>query len=546
MRRMTGMNGVALFAAALALTLSVVGGCTLAPEYRRPAPAMPSAWNAGQDVAPGAGQVAQVAAEAPDATAPAGASGASAHSGAQPGAPTGAQPAMQTPDWRQVVVDAPMARLVDVALSSNRDLRVAVLQIEKARAQHAIARADLFPHIDASGAGNAGRTAQSLSPKGEGYVSHAYTVGVGFSAYELDLFGRVRSLKEQALERFLSTDAAARSVQLTLVAEVGQAYLTLVADREQLALAREILETEQASFEVVQSRYGHGIAGELDVARARTTVDTARVNVAAAEAKVTADENALALLLGTPVTPDMVPACRLADVMPLADVPPGVPSEVLSRRPDVVAAEHTLKAANANIGAARAQFFPRIGLTASYGNASNDMENLFRAGAHTWSFVPQVTLPIFHAGAIRAGVETAEADRDIYVAQYEKAVQTAFREVSDTLAQGRSLAVQTGAQTSLVEATATSYSLASKRYESGIAGYLDKLDAQRSYAVARQNLIAMHLARQNNRLTLFKALGGGWGGEPMPPLAPSVLETAGGQVSSDASAVASAGGSPSK
>ncbi|HEU6435965.1 MAG TPA: efflux transporter outer membrane subunit [Nitratidesulfovibrio sp.] len=487
MIRTTRMLKAARLAAAatlVALAMTTLTGCSLIPEYHRPAPDMPAAWNAG------------------------GAAGQPASAAAIP--PTIPQ------DWRKVVADAPMARLIDMALASNRDLRVAVLQIEKARAQHAIARADLFPHIDASGSADKGRTSAPLSSTGDAYTSHTYSVGVGFSSFELDLFGRVRSLKEQALEQYLSTDAAARSVQLTLVAEVGQAYLTLAADREKLDLAREILETERASFEVVKSRYDNGIAGELDVAQAQTTVDTARVSLAAAESTVTADENALALLVGAPLTPDMTPASKLADVAPLADLPAGLPSAVLARRPDVVAAEHTLKAANANIGAARAEYFPRIGLTASYGNASTEMNDLFRAGSRTWSFVPQATLPIFHAGAIRAGVESAEAERDIQVAQYEKTVQTAFKEVSDALAQGTSLGTQAEAQASLVRATGKAYELATQRYERGVDGYLAKLDAQRSHASARQNLVSVLLSRQSNRLTLFKALGGGWNGAPMP------------------------------
>ncbi len=474
---------LATVATLAALALALLAGCSLIPEYHRPTPDLPAAWNTG------------------------GAAG-------QPASVVAASPAMPQ-DWRQVVTDAPMARLIDLALANNRDLRVAVLQIEKARAQHAIARAELFPHIDASGGADMGRTSAPVSSTGDAYTSHTYSAGVGFSAFELDLFGRVRSLKEQALEQYLSADASARSVQLTLVAEVGQAYLTLVADREQLDLAREILDTERASFATVKNRYESGIAGELDVVRAQTTVDTARVSVAAAEARMTTDENTLALLLGMPLSPHLVPARTLADVAPLAGLPAGLPSEVLARRPDVAAAEHTLKAANANIGAARAAYFPRIGLTASYGNASTEMNDLFRAGSRTWSFVPQATLPIFHAGAIRAGVESAEAERDIQVAQYEKTVQTAFREVSDALAQGTSLTTQAEAQASLVRATGKAYTLSTQRYEHGVDDYLSKLDAQRAHASARQNLVTVRLSQSGNRLTLFKALGGGWNGEPM-------------------------------
>lgn len=481
-------------AVSAALVLAALSGCSLAPRYERPEPALPADWNSGA---------------------------------AQP-----ARPGAQVPDWRRIVADAPMRRLIELALANNRDLRVAVLNIEKAQAQHDIRRADLFPHIDASAAADMARTPAALSSTGRDLTSRAYSVGLGFSAFELDLFGRVRNLKEQALEQFLSTEASARSVELSLVAEVGQAYLALAADREHLALAREILETEQASYEMVRQRYENGIANELELSQARTTVDTARVSIAAYAAQVTADENTLSLLAGMPLKPGMLPAGTLAEIAALAPVPAGLPSEVLIRRPDVLAAEHTLKAANANIGAARAQYFPSISLTGSFGTASNEINGLFKSGSQTWTFAPQLNLPIFHAGAVKAGVESAEADRDIAVAWYEKTVQTAFKEVSDALAQGSSLASQVEAQASLTQATGKSYELSTIRYENGVDSYLMKLDSQRAYATSRQALISVRLSQETNRLTLFKVLGGGWSaqggaGSPASPGADRSGGTAG-------------------
>jgi multidrug efflux system outer membrane protein len=286
--------------------------------------------------------------------------------------------------------------------------------------------------------------------------------------------------------------------------------MTLAADREQLALAQEILETEQASYEIVRQRHEFGVANDLELAQAQTTVDTARVQRAKYEAQVTQDENALAVLVGMPLGPELLPAKSLAEITPPTPVPAGLPSEVLTRRPDVLAAEHQLKAANADIGAARARYFPSIGITSSVGFASSQVNDLFNSPAGAWSFVPQLTLPIFHTGAIRAGVKYSEAQRDIMVAQYEKTVQTAFKEVSDALALTASLEEQVKAQGSLVAASGKSYELSTLRYENGVDSYLTKLDSQRSYADSRQALIAARLSRLANTLTLYKALGGGW------------------------------------
>lgn len=469
-------NKHALTTAFAAAMLSVfAGGCSMAPKYVQPQPPLPAEWTTGG-----------VDTSTPGATAQ---------------------------DWRQVIVDEPMKRLIDLALANNRDLRVAALKIEKAQAQYQIQRADLFPKIDANAGADLSRTAAKLSSTGKPVTSHAYSVGLGFSSFELDLFGRIQSLKDEALETFLATEASKKSVELSLVAEVATAYLTLAADREQLALAREILETELASYEIVKYRFDFGVANELDLSRAQTTVDTARVQVAKYTAQVTQDENLLSVLAGMPLSAELLPAQSLADVAQLNPVPAGLPSEVLTRRPDVLAAEHQLKAANADIGAARARYFPSIGLTASYGFASNEVNDLFKAASGTWAFAPQLTLPIFHFGAIQAGVKASEAERDIMVATYEKTVQTAFQEVSDCLALSASLEQQAQAQASLVKASGKSYELSTLRYEAGVDSYLSKLDAQRSYADTRQGLISTRLSRLANTLTLYKALGGGWSAE---------------------------------
>jgi len=469
-------NKHALATAFVAALLPVfAGGCSLAPKYVQPQPPLPAEWTTG-----GAGT------STPGATAQ---------------------------DWRQVITDEPMKRLVELALANNRDLRVAALKIEKAQAQYQIQRADLLPKIDATAGANLSRTAAKLSSTGKPVTSHAYSVGLGFSSFELDLFGRIQSLKDEALENFLATEASKKSVELSLVAEVATAYLKLAADREQLALAQEILETELASYEIVKYRFDYGVANELELSQAQTTVDTARVSVASYSAQVTADENTLSVLVGMPLTAELLPAKSLADVAPLSQVPAGLPSEVLTRRPDVLAAEHQLKAANADIGAARARYFPSIGITANYGFGSNEINDLFKAASGMWAFSPQLTLPIFHTGAIRAGVKASEAERDIMVATYEKTVQTAFKEVSDALAQGASLAAQVEAQASLTQATGKSYELSTLRYENGVDSYLTKLDSQRSFASARQGLISTRLTRLANTLTLYKALGGGWSSE---------------------------------
>lgn len=411
--------------------------------------------------------------------------------------------------WQEFFIDERLRELTTLALASNRDLRVAVLNIERARALYRVQRADLLPTIDAGASMFAQRLPADLARAGEATTSQVYEASIGFSAYELDLFGRVRSLNEQALQQYLATAEARRSVQISLVAEVANAYLTLAADRERLKLARETFANQQASYELIRRRLEAGAATQLDLRRAQTTVDSARADVARFTSLVAQDENALALLVGAPVRAELTPAA-LADVSSMADLPTGIPSEVLQRRPDILQAEHLLRSANANIGAARAAFFPRITLTGAAGAASGDLSELFKGGAGAWSFVPQIVLPIFDGGRNKANLEASEISREISLAEYERAIQGAFREVADALAQHGTLGDQLAAQQSLVEATADTHRLSQVRFDQGVQSYLEVLDAQRSMYASQQDLITVRLSRLSNQVTLYKVLGGGW------------------------------------
>ncbi|MGJ7542397.1 AdeC/AdeK/OprM family multidrug efflux complex outer membrane factor [Variovorax sp. LT1R16] len=416
--------------------------------------------------------------------------------------------------WRDVFTDASLQRVIEMSLANNRDLRVAVLNIEKARAQYGVQDAALFPTVNASAGGSGSRTPADLSSTGAALTSHQYSASLGFSAYEIDLFGRVRSLSAQALEQFLSTAEARRSTQITLVAEVATRYLTLAADQDRLKLARNTLRSQSDSYRLNQRSFELGVASALTLSQAQTTVDAARVDVERYTSQVAQDRNALILLVGAEVPDELMPQTlpdgATAAASPLATVPPGLPSELLQRRPDILQAERDLKAANAYIGAARAAFYPRISLTASAGTSSGELSGLFKGGSGNWSFVPQITLPIFDGGANRANLKIATVSRDISVAQYEKAIQTAFREVSDALAQRSTLGRQLDAQQSLVDATAESYRLSDARFRRGVDSYLSVLDSQRSLYSAEQDLIGTRLSRFTNLVTFYKTLGGGW------------------------------------
>ena len=454
----------------MAAALLLAGCANLAPIYERPASPVPAAY-------PGA---------TPDSTAAAQA------------------------DWQEFFSDARLRELIDLALKNNRDLRVAVLNIEQARAQYRIQDAQTLPTLNAAGSGTAARTPGSLSGTGATVISHQYSANLGVSAYELDLFGRVRSLSKQALEQFLATEQARRATQISLVAEVATAYLTWAADLERLALARDTLRSQSESYQLTQTRFELGVASALTLRQLQTSVESARVDVARYTGQVAQDRNALALLLGTPVPDRLTPDALDETLNALPELPAGVPSELMLRRPDLLQSEHQLKAATASIGAARAAFYPRISLTATAGSSSAALSSLFKAGSGSWSFIPQISLPIFDGGTNQANLDSAVAGRDIAVAQYEKAIQTAFREVADALAQRSAVGDQLQAQNALVQASGEVFQMSQARFDRGVDSYLDVLDAQRSWYSARQTLIATRLARLTNGVTLYKVLGGGW------------------------------------
>lgn len=454
----------------------LLGGCMLAPTYVRPAAPVPSAWPQGA---------------------------AYQEAGAPPG-----DPAAADLPWRRFFGDERLQQVIEMALAGNRDLRVAALTIEKARALYQVRRADLFPAIGVDASGSRQRLPASVSSSGERMTAEQYAVNLGFASYELDFFGRVRSLKRQALEQYLATEQARSSAQISLVAEVAGAYLGLAADRAHLRLAQDTLAAQQASYDLIQRRQAAGTSSELDLRQAQTRVSAAQVDIAAYTGLVARDQNALNLLVGAVVPTELLPA-DLEAVAPLQEVGAGLPSAVLLRRPDILRAENQLRAANAYIGAARAAFFPRVALTAGGGTMSNELSGLFTAGSDTWGFAPQITVPIFTGNSNRANLRAAKTDRDLYLAQYEKAIQVAFREVADALAQRGTLTDEVTAQQSLVDATAATYRLSEARYLRGIDSYLTVLDAQRSLYAAQQSLVALRLARLTNSLTLYKVLGGG-------------------------------------
>jgi multidrug efflux system outer membrane protein len=457
---------------ALAVTVFVAGCATLEPTLPEATPSIPAEWPLPAETGTDA---------------------------------TGTAPAPEAADigWRDFFADPRLDAVVAQALDNNRDLRVAVLNVERARSLYRVQRADRLPSMAAG-------VEMVRSGGDERDVSESYSADVGIAAFELDLFGRVRNLSQAALQQYFATEEAQRSAQLALIAEVANSWLTLGADRELLAIATATFETQQASFELNQRRHELGAVSGLVLSQARTQLELARSDVARFEGQVAQDINALTLLAGGPVDPSLLPDAFTPQVSGLGPLPAGLPSEVLLRRPDVLAAEYRLRAANADIGAARAAFFPSISLTGSVGSASNELSGLFDSGTVGWSFIPRITLPIFQGGRLRAALGVAEADRDIALAEYEKAIQSGFRDVADALARSRSLADQRAAQEALLEAATRAHALSQARYDAGQDSFLVLLDAQRTLYAAQQSLVATHLAEQANRVTLYKALGGGW------------------------------------
>ena len=424
--------------------------------------------------------------------------------------------------WRAVFLDPKLRATIDLALASNRDLRVAILNIDSARAQYRVQRADLLPHVSAGFGADIGREPASsggaVTPGAPDHINlHQYTASVGVSGYELDLFGRVRSLSKAALEQYFSTAEARRAAQITLIAETANAYLTLAADKATLTTAQDTFASSGASLDLARKRFEHGVASQLDVRQAETLVQQARADVANDQAIVAQDKNALDLVTGAPVPADLIPEGLDNRIMLRADLPAGLPSEVLLARPDVLEAEHQLKAANARIGAARAAFFPSITLTASDGRTSPALSTLFMGSSAIWSFTPQVNLPLFAGGANLANLDQAKAQQKIAVAQYEKAIQTAFREVADALARHATIDEQLGADEAGVAAAADSLSLSQARYDRGSDTYLNVLIAQRTLYSAQQALISARLLRSTNLVNLYTTLGGGGAIEAAAP-----------------------------
>lgn len=421
-----------------------------------------------------------------------------------PGASQGT-PAAQL-DWRQFFGEPRLQELIAAALANNRDLRVAVLNIEQARAQYDIRRADQLPTIGATVSG-------SRAPAPNGATARSITAGVAFSAWEIDLWGRIASLSEAALAQFLATEEGRKSVQTSLVASVANAWLNLVADEEQLALTRRTLATREESLRLVRLRFDLGASSELDVRQAESLAEAARVALAQQQRQRATDLSALALLVGQPIPTTLQTGTGIASVS-LPDLPAQTPSEVLLARPDVRQAEQQLVAANANIGAARAAFFPRISLTAGIGSASTSLSDLFSGGSWGFTVAPSLLQPVFDAGRNRASLASATVARDIAVAQYERAIQSAFRDVSDALAGRAFFGEQVAAQGRLAAAEAARFRLSELRYREGVASYLELLDAQRSLFAAQQGLISARQAQLQNQVSLYRALGGGWTATP--------------------------------
>jgi len=459
----------------LAVTAFILGGCSLIPDYKTPESPVAAQWPAGPAYSPT--ESAQVAA-------------------AEQG-------------WRQFFHDPALQQLIQSSLENNRDLRVAALNIDAYRAQYRIQRADLFPAVSATGSGSRQRMPANTTGTGQSAITSQYSATVGVSAYELDLFGRVRSLSEQALETYLSSEQARRSTQIALVASVANAYFTWQADQSLLKLTGETLKTYEESYKLTQRSSEVGVASALDLSQARTAVEGARVKLAQYQRLVAQDLNSLTLLVGAGL-PVSLPTAMPLDADLLAEMPAGLPSDLLTRRPDIMEAEHLLKAANANIGAARAAFFPRISLTANAGTLSPDMGGLFKGGSGTWLFQPSITLPIFNAGSLKASLDYSKIQKDINIAKYEKTIQTAFQEVSDGLAARQTYSEQLQAQRDLVAANQDYYRLAERRYRIGVDSNLVFLDAQRNLFSAQQSLITDRLSQLVSEVNLYKALGGGW------------------------------------
>lgn len=459
----------------LAITVFLLAGCTMAPKYTRPDAPVPSEWPKGAAY-PLINSVSGLTA-----------------------------PEMS---WKEFTTDERLQKIIEIALANNRDLRVAALNVEKMKAMYGIGVASLLPTVNALGSLSKAGVPADLSQSGSTMTSERYDASIGITSWEVDFFGRLRSLKDKALEEFMATDQARLGTQIMLIATVTQAYLAVAANREALHLVSKTLEAQEGAYKLIQKRYDVGLISELDLRRAQSQVDVARGDVSYYSQLTAQSENALNLLVASSVPQELLPA-DLSSVSPPREISAGLSSDLLLSRPDVLAAEHLLRAANANIGAARAAFFPRIILTGAAGTASVELSGLFKPGSFAWSFAPQIIMPIFDARTWFA-YNVTKVDREIALAQYEKSIQTAFREVADALAVKGTVDKQIEAQKSLVDALTVAYRLSVARYKKGVDSYLSVLDAQRSLYGAQKGFIALHFARLNNTIALYKALGGGY------------------------------------
>jgi multidrug efflux system outer membrane protein len=452
-----------------------LNGCTMAPKYRQPKAPIPGQWPTGASYP-------------------------------QVQAATKVLDAMQI-KWQIFFTDPELQKVIQTALENNRDLRLAALNVERARALYGVQESELLPAIDAGAGMTKQRYSSAASLTGQSYITNQYSVDLGITAWEVDFFGRIRSLTKQALEEYLATEEARRSVQITLISEIVTVYLIMAADQAKLDLAQDTLTTQRNVYNLVLRQHKAKIVNEIDLRRAQTQVDTAQGDVVRYTQQIAKDKNALDLLVGVPVSQELLPV-NLESVNPFTDIFPGLSSEVLLRRPDIMAAEHQLKGAYANIGAARAAFFPSISLTTAVGSASNQFTGLFSGGKGAWVYSPQMVMPIFDARTW-AAYRVSKADQKIALTKYEKTIQVAFKEVADVLAVQGTVNEQITVQQSMVDSAQRVYYLSSKRYVNGIDSYLSVLDAQRSLYSAQKELITMQLSKLVNEVRAYAVLGGG-------------------------------------
>lgn len=497
-----------LMAAAVATAVTfIAAGCTLAPKYHRPDAPVDQTFPTGG-----------VYDKQPDATSASAPAGRSAQS----------QAAVDI-GWRDFFADARLQQIVAIALKNNRDLRVSMLNVEAARAQYQITRAGLFPTLDAVGSQSKSRTPKDLSVFGN-TISNSYSVGVNAS-WEIDFFGRIQSLKDQALAQYFSLAETRKAAEISLVSQVADQYLTMIAYDDQLTVTRNTLKTANESFRITKLQFDNGVGTELDVRQSQGIQQQAAANLQSQLRQRAQAENALVLLVGEPLPADLPAGLPLDSQNLLTDIPAGLPSDLLARRPDIAAAEQTLLASNANIGAARAAFFPKVSLTGSAGTLSPSLGGLFKPGSAAWSFAPQISIPIFEGGTNIANLDLANIQKRIDISNYEKAIQTAFREVADGLAARGTYDDQITALNLYVTSQARSLELSDLRYRNGVDSYLSVLTAQTNLYTAQQLLITARMQRATNLVDLYRELGGGWiehqGDQPRAPDAPSDIPVQG-------------------